>query len=88
MLVVFVLVIGGIYAGVFTPTEGAAVGAFCTGLLALAAGGLRGGGLADCLYATASSTAMIFLILLGADLFNVFLALTRRCCCSTWSSAA
>jgi C4-dicarboxylate transporter DctM subunit len=70
-------VIGGIYAGWFTPTEGAAVGAFSTGLLALVHGGMRLPGLIECLKGTAEATAMIFLILLGAALYNAFLALTR-----------
>jgi tripartite ATP-independent transporter DctM subunit len=74
---IFLVVIGGIYAGWFTPTEGAAIGAALTGLLAWATGGLRGGGLADCLLMTARTTAMIFLILLGAELFNSALALAR-----------
>ena len=55
VLLVFVAVIGGIYAGVFTPTEGAAVGAFGTGLIALLNGGLRGRALIDAFLETASS---------------------------------
>ena len=74
---IFALVIGGIYAGWFTPTEGAAVGAAATGLLAVLHGGMRWAGLRRALLGTAETTAMIFLILLGADLFNVFLALTQ-----------
>lgn len=74
---IFLLVIGGIYLGWFTPTEGAAVGACSTGLLAALHGGMRLPGLLDCLKETAKATAMIFLILLGAELFNAFLALTR-----------
>ncbi|MCP4288874.1 MAG: TRAP transporter large permease [Gammaproteobacteria bacterium] len=74
---IFLVVIGGIYAGAFTPTEGAAVGAISTGLLALAHGKLRWSGLRECLFGTASATAMIFLIIFGADLFNAFLALTQ-----------
>jgi tripartite ATP-independent transporter DctM subunit len=74
---IFLLVIGGIYLGWFTPTEGAAVGACSTGLLAVLHGGMRLPGLADSLKETAKATAMIFLILLGAELFNAFLALTR-----------
>ncbi|HEX6112574.1 MAG TPA: TRAP transporter large permease, partial [Geminicoccaceae bacterium] len=76
VLLIFVLVIGGIYAGWFTPTEGAAVGAFGTGALAFVHG-MRLSGLIDCLKGTAETTAMIFLILLGAALYNAFLALTR-----------
>jgi C4-dicarboxylate transporter, DctM subunit len=74
---IFLLVIGGIYRGWFTPTEGAAVGTFGTGLLAVLHGGMRWEGFLHCLYGAARSTAMIFLILLGAEIFNAFLALTR-----------
>ena len=77
VLTIFLLVIGGIYAGWFTPTEGAAVGAFGTGMLAFLRGGMRFRGLIDCLLATAAATGMIFLILFGAAVFNVFLALTQ-----------
>ncbi len=74
---IFALVVGGLYGGLFTPTEGAAVGAFVTGALALVRGGLGWRDLADCLLETARVTAMIFLVLLGAELYNAFLALTR-----------
>jgi tripartite ATP-independent transporter DctM subunit len=77
VLVIFGLVIGGIYLGVFNPTEGAAVGAAGTAILAITRGGMRWRGFLDCLLATANSTAMIFLILFGADIFNAFLALTQ-----------
>ena len=73
---IFALVIGGMYAGLFTPTEGAAVGAFGTGLLALRAG-MRRAGFLDCLRHTAIATAMIFFIVLGAQLFNTFMAFTQ-----------
>ena len=76
VFVIFVTVIGGIYAGVFTPTEGAAVGAAATGLFALVRGGLRRGAFTDVVMETASGTAMIFMIVLGAAAFNGFLALT------------
>jgi tripartite ATP-independent transporter DctM subunit len=77
VLLIFVLVIGGIYAGIFTPTEGAAVGALGTGLIAVWRGGLRLAGFVECLMGAAGTTAMIFLILLGADFFNAFLGLSR-----------
>jgi len=76
VLLIFLLVIGGIYGGIFTPTEAAAVGTLGTGVIAVTKG-MRRGGLMDCLYATAEATAMIFLILLGADVLNVFLALSQ-----------
>jgi tripartite ATP-independent transporter DctM subunit len=72
----FGLVVGGLYAGWFTPTEAASVGALATGALAWWQGGMGWRGLADCLTGTAVTTGMIFLILLGAEMLNVFLALT------------
>jgi len=77
VLVIFVLVIGGIYAGIFTPTEAAAIGAFGVGLIALLKGRLDRQGLTDCLLETGKVTGMIFLILLGAELLNGFFALSR-----------
>ncbi|MGC8202271.1 TRAP transporter large permease [Aliiroseovarius sp. PTFE2010] len=77
VLGIFLLVVGGIYGGIFTPTEAAAVGAACTGLLAVATGGLTLKTTGDAILATASSTGMIFLIVLGAAFFNSFLALTQ-----------
>lgn len=74
---IFLLVVGGIYLGWFTPTEGAAVGAAGTGLLAFTHGRMGWSGLIDSLKGTAQSTGMIFLILLGAAIYNAFLALTR-----------
>ena len=77
VLLVFGLVVGGIYAGWFTPTEGAAVGAFGTGLIAWLNGGLDRPNLVDSFLVTARSTAMIFFIVLGAGFYNGFLALTQ-----------
>jgi len=77
VLIVFALVVGGIYLGWFTPTEGAAVGAFGTGLIALLNGGLTRKTLAESFLVTARSTAMIFFIVLGAAFYNGFLALTQ-----------
>lgn len=77
VLLVFLLVVGGIYLGWFTPTEAAAIGAAGTGLIALFGRALTMGNLVDALLSTASSTAMIFLIVLGASYYNGFLALTQ-----------
>ncbi|MEQ8866274.1 MAG: TRAP transporter large permease [Thalassobaculum sp.] len=76
-LLIFVLVIGGIYTGAFTPTEAAAFGAVATGLLAAVKEGMGWQGLKECLLGAAGASAMIFLILFGAEFFNSFLALTR-----------
>ena len=75
--IIFVLVFGGIYGGVFPPTEGAAVGAVSTLALALARGELTRAKLATSFYQAAESSAMIFLIFIGADLMNSALALTQ-----------
>ena len=77
VLTVFLLVVGGIYFGWFTPTEGAAVGAAGTGLIALVNGGLTRKTFVESILSTASATAMIFFIVLGAAMFNSFLALSQ-----------
>ncbi len=77
VLLVFASVVGGIYLGVFTPTEGAAVGALGTGIIALVNGGLTIKTLLESFTATARSTAMIFFIVLGAGTYNSFLARTN-----------
>ncbi|MEP3329928.1 TRAP transporter large permease [Sedimentitalea sp.] len=77
VLLVFGLVVGGIYLGWFTPTEGAAVGAAGTGLIAFLNGGLTFSTLIESFYVTARSTAMVFFIVLGAGFYNGFLALTQ-----------
>jgi tripartite ATP-independent transporter DctM subunit len=74
---IFVIVFGGIYGGVFTPTEGAAVGAAATFVAALLKREITWAGFKQSFYATAESSAMIFMIFLGADLMNSALALTQ-----------
>ena len=71
--VIFILVIGGIYAGVFTPTEAAAFGVVGTGIIAFC-NGMRWQGFLQSLNGTAVSTGMIYMILIGANMFNAFLA--------------
>jgi C4-dicarboxylate transporter DctM subunit len=77
VLMVFSLVVGGIYDGWFTPTEGAAVGAAGTGLIAFLNRGLNWDTLVESFLVTAKSTAMIFFIILGAGFYNGFLALSQ-----------
>jgi C4-dicarboxylate transporter, DctM subunit len=74
---IFVIVFGGIYGGLFTPTEGAAVGAAATFVAALLKREINWPKFKQCFYATAESSAMIFMIFLGADLMNSALALTQ-----------
>jgi TRAP-type C4-dicarboxylate transport system permease large subunit len=76
-IVVLGLVIGGIYGGIFTPTEAAAVGTIAMlliGILQRAAGLCRDQGRDRGL---AQTSAMIFIILLGAEVFDAFLALSQ-----------
>ena len=77
VMLIFVVVVGGIYTGIFTPTEGAAVGAVATGVLAVWRGGLTRRKLVEAFEATAGGTAMVFLIVLGAAAYNSFLALSQ-----------
>jgi len=75
--IVFLIVFGGIYGGIFTPTEGAAVGAASTFIAALLKREINWDKFKLCFLSTAESSAMIFLIFLGADLMNAALALTQ-----------
>jgi tripartite ATP-independent transporter DctM subunit len=77
VLLVAVVVVGGIYGGVFTPTEGAAFGAVAMLLVGLGQRALGLRGILDSLKQTAETSAMIFIILLGSEVFNAFLALSR-----------
>jgi tripartite ATP-independent transporter DctM subunit len=77
VMLIFIAVIGGIYTGIFTPTEAAAVGAFGTGLVALVNRGLTSARLKDAILSTGQNTAMIFFIVFGAAVYNGFLALTQ-----------
>jgi C4-dicarboxylate transporter DctM subunit len=74
---VFAVVIVGIYGGWANPTEAAAIGAAACGVLAVVNGGMRWRGLFDTALGTAQSTAMIFLVLLGADQLNTALAVSQ-----------
>ncbi|UJW76438.1 TRAP transporter large permease [Rhizobium sp. SL42] len=77
VVAIFFLVVGGIYLGWFTPTQAAAIGATGAGLVAWQAGGLKKEALFECFKETAVSTGMIFFIVLGASVFNSFLAFSR-----------
>ncbi len=77
VLVVFLVVIVGIYGGWANPTEAAAIGAAACGGIAIVSGGMRTKGLVDSALGTAQATAMIFLVLLGADMMNTTLALSQ-----------
>lgn len=69
-------VIGGIFLGVFSPTEAGALGAATAFLIAFVRGKVNRAAIADALSSTAVSAASIFLILIGSVLFTRFLALS------------
>ena len=77
MLLLFIIVMGGIYMGVFTPNEAAGVGAFGAFLFAMLKGKINKRSLVQCLMETGKTTAMIFLIIIGANIFSTFLGLAR-----------
>jgi len=77
MLILFALVMGGLFVGWFTPTEAGAAGAAGTLVLALARRKLTWRGLLNSLSETTRISAMVFLIITGATLFGRFMAVTR-----------
>jgi C4-dicarboxylate transporter, DctM subunit len=77
IVTIFVVVFGGIYAGVFSPTEGAAVGAVGTFVASLVQRELDLKGIKRSFVGTAETSAMVFMIFLGADMLNSALSLTQ-----------
>ena len=73
---VFVVIIGGMYTGIFTPTEAAAIGAFCTLLIAIKRG-MRLQGFIDALKETLITSCLIFFMIMGAEIFGFFLSVSR-----------
>ncbi len=76
-LVVFTLVIGGIFIGLFTPTEAAAIGAFGVLLIALVRRQITWEGFVKSLMETLRTSCMVLMLIAGAVIFGKFLAVTR-----------
>lgn len=76
VVVLFVVVMGGIYGGVFTATEGASIGAFGAFVFALARRALTWRTLVEVLVESSRTTAMLFGILIGALIFANFVNFT------------
>ena len=74
VFVIFGVVIGGIYAGIYNPTPAAAIGVFLVALFGFAMRRLSLRGTVEAFLETARTTGMIFLILLGAELLKIFMA--------------
>lgn len=77
ILAIFVVVFGGIYGGLFTATEGAAIGNVLTCVITLARREMDRGKFAAAVRTTAQTSGMIFLIFIGADMINASLALSQ-----------
>ena len=73
VLLLFVMIIGGIYAGLFTPTEAAGVGAFFAFVIALARRKLNFKITLEIFVETVQTTAMLFTVLIGAIIFSQFI---------------
>ena len=76
VVILFLAVMGGLYAGLFTPTEAAGAGAFLALIFALAKG-MRWSGLMQAIEETILASAMIFLIIIGAEVFGYLLSLSQ-----------
>ncbi len=76
-LLLFILIMGGLFLGFFTPTEAGAIGAFGTLVLALAGRNLTMKGFMTALFETTRISCMILVIVAGATIFGHFLAVTR-----------
>ncbi|MDX2446285.1 MAG: TRAP transporter large permease [Desulfobacterales bacterium] len=76
-LSLFILVIGGLYVGIFTPSEAGGIGAFGAFLLMAFRKKLTRANLTNVLVDTGKVTAMCFIILVGANVFGYFMAVTR-----------
>ncbi len=77
ILVVFILVIGGIYTGIFTPTESAAVGVFLVFILSIMKRQLTWNAFFDSIMGTVKISAMILLLVIGSMVFGTFLTSTE-----------
>ena len=74
---IFMLVIGGLYIGLFTPTEAGAVGVFFTIVVSVATRRLSWKGLINSIGETLKISCMVFMLVAGAIIFGRFLAVTR-----------
>ena len=77
IILLFLLVIGGIYRGVFTPTEAAAVGAFGAIVITLVTRRLNVRNFISAVMETGRTAAMIILLIVGAFVFSHFMAVSR-----------
>jgi tripartite ATP-independent transporter DctM subunit len=77
MPLIFLLTMGGIYGGIFNPTEGGGIGAFLAFIVSLAAGRLTFKVLKISISESVKITAMAFMMLIGGNLFGAFLTISK-----------
>jgi len=77
IILLFIIVIGGMFVGVFGPTEAAGIGAFCTMLIALGKRKLTWSNFVQILARTVQTTGYMFAIVLGAFLLNYLLTFSK-----------
>lgn len=77
VVILFLLIIGGIYRGIFTAAEAGAIGAFGALIISLVKKQLTRASFVDCLLETAQITGMMIALIIGAFVFKQFLAVTR-----------
>jgi C4-dicarboxylate transporter DctM subunit len=77
VVLLFIFVMGGLYGGLFTATEGAAMGAGGAFLIGLARRRLTVASVMECLVESVRTSAAIFTIVIGAFLFGYFLVITQ-----------
>lgn len=77
VIVLFLLVIGGLYAGIFTPTEAAGMGAFGAFCFAILRGKMNWSNFTSSLSSTVNTAGMLFTIVLGAMILGYFFSVTR-----------
>jgi tripartite ATP-independent transporter DctM subunit len=76
-LILFILVLGGIYTGIFTPTEAGGIGAFGALIITAVSRRLTFRRFLDSILETSLTTAMIMLLIVGAFVFMKFLAISK-----------
>jgi tripartite ATP-independent transporter DctM subunit len=76
LVILFAVIIGGLYLGLFTPVEAAGVGAFIVSIIGVARQKLTLEGLRDAILETVMLSSMVFFLVIGCTIFNTFLALS------------
>lgn len=76
-LIIFIVIMGGLFGGIFTPTEAGATGAFATLAVAVVKRNINWDGCVQALFETTRISAMIMVIVAGATVFGHFLAVSR-----------